>query len=114
MSNEILGSAIKYTTLPGSPIVAITTEWKSSKHTARRSSLQMKKMSSKVIREPNNIFGENIKADGIRHVVNVTIDTAKEFHNCNYLYIRYVVDAPAGSNSVISDGIYCIHRFHSC
>jgi predicted amino acid racemase len=114
MSNEILGSAIKYTTLPGSPIVAITTEWKSSKHTARRSSLQMKKMSSKVIREPNNIFGENIKADGIRHVVNVTIDTAKEFHNCNHLYIRYVVDAPAGSNSVISDGIYYIHQFHSC
>jgi hypothetical protein len=112
MSNEILGSAIKYTTLPGSPIVAITTEWK-SKHSQRRS-LQMKKMSSKVIREPNNIFGENIKADGIRHVVNVTIDTAKEFHNCNHLYIRYVVDAPAGSNSVISDGIYYIHQFHSC
>lgn len=68
----------------------------------------MKKMSSKVIREPNNIFGENIKADGIRYVVNVTIDTAKEFHNCNYLYIRYVVDAPAGSKLSISDDIYYI------
>ena len=72
-------------------------------------------MSSKVIREPNNVFGENIKADCIRHVVNVTIDTAKEFHNCNHLYIRYVVDAPAGSNSSfpMTSTIY-IHRFHSC
>jgi hypothetical protein len=53
--------------------------------------------STKVIREPNNIFAENIKPDRIRHVVNVTIETAKEFHNCNHLYVRYVVDAPAGS-----------------
>ncbi|XP_046447683.1 Meckel syndrome type 1 protein-like [Daphnia pulex] len=51
--------------------------------------------STKVIREPNNIFAENIKPDRIRHVVNVTIETAKEFHNCNHLYVRYVVDAPA-------------------
>lgn len=53
--------------------------------------------STKVTREPNNIFAENIKPDRIRHVVNVTIETAKEFHNCNHLYVRYVVDAPAGS-----------------
>ena len=73
--------------------------------------------STKVIREPNYLFAENIKPDRIRHVVNVTIDTAKEFHNCNHLYVRYVVDAPAGSklcrNSVSVPMTLRIHTIHS-
>ncbi|XP_032790948.1 Meckel syndrome type 1 protein [Daphnia magna] len=48
---------------------------------------------TKVIAATNNIFVENIKPDCIRHVINVTIDTAKEFHDCSHVYIRYLIDA---------------------
>lgn len=48
----------------------------------------------RVVREPNCLFAENIKPDRIRHVVNVTIETARDFDDCSNLYVHYLVDAP--------------------
>ena len=65
-------------------------------------------MNSKRAKEeanPSHIFGEKIKADGIRHVVNVTLQTAKQFENCNSLYVHYVVEAPPGKQLNIVVGI---------
>lgn len=61
---------------------------------------------TKVIADPSNIFAENIKPDCIRYLTNVTIDTAEEFHNCSHLYIRYLIDATAGNNELLSK--FCV------
>jgi hypothetical protein len=56
----------------------------------------MSSTTTRVLKEPSHLFGENIRPDRIRHVINVTIETAKQFENCNNLYIHYMVDAPSG------------------
>lgn len=50
----------------------------------------------RVVREPNYIFAENIKPGRIRHVINITIESAKDFKDSSNLYVHYLVDAPEG------------------
>lgn len=47
-------------------------------------------------------FGENIKANHVRYLVNVTIESAKDFDQCSNVYVHYLVDAAGMSSSIFA------------